>query len=37
MLDDIRLKFRPSALSVPGFRAFTFFAFHGREEAIPDE
>ena len=35
MLDDIRLKFWPSALSVPGYRAFTLLAFQARE-AIPD-
>ena len=36
MLDDIRLKFWPSALSVRGNRAFTFLALSARE-AIPDE
>jgi hypothetical protein len=35
-LDDIRLKFWPSALSVPGYRACTLLALSA-SEAIPDE
>ena len=38
MLDDIRLKFWPSALSVRGYRAFTLLAMsESAREAIPDE
>ncbi len=36
MLDDIRLKFLPFALSVRGYRAFTLLALSTRE-TIPAE
>ncbi len=40
MLDDIRLKFWPFALSVRGYRAFTLIFFNdalSTREAIPEE